>query len=368
MRSLNVSLMMILGGLGCALKALAYDPSCINQPCHSDLINLAQADAIYHKLSSRPDPESVFYTLDVRHAQALRVKFSSLSNFHHAQISLAVLERQGLLMLANNSSFDLDNLMRFYVCYATAAKISSNNLPYNHPIKVKLSDFKGVYSGSLFQALVANNALADTKPAKQGLLSHDWFAHSAIKNDFDIALSDLIYYSLNEGDASATSILLDKFLLGEHNLELFLKSKSVALATLHQDKSLAFRYELSAYDNARLLSELINDKSLSIELKDMMLQAMRFAPHAQGSLAEGIKKSIAGRTDLYSRFGELKIFDLNCFRNNQEASSLAYIEFLGKPYIISIQVQGLVKLPQEQAQELLEQLGLVIFEHILKDH
>lgn len=390
--------MMLLGSLSLGISsyaAAAPDPDlerpCFNQPCKGDLIDIKHADSTYAKLSAIEDVESVFYTANVRHSQALRAHISSLENYFLSKTSISVLDKHGLLVMTNNSSFALANLMSFYVSYAAASKIRDESLAYNHKIKVNITDFNGDYSGPLFQALVQSNFLLGPDESvqvvnsdepvpnhKARLIGNDWLNTSATKNivtDFEIPLSDLMYYGLNEGDATATSLLLYKFLDGENDLEKFLKSKGVTLKHLDSSKSLAYRYALSTYDNAKLLSSLINDRSLQIELKDMMLQAMRFAPRSQGAFSEGIKRALTHRVDMQDKFGDLKIFDLNCIQKDSEhsisASSLAYIEFLGEPYIISIHIYKIAPShkPSEQVpQELLDKLGFMLFDHILKDH
>ena len=187
---------------------------------------------------------------------------------------------------------------------------------------------------------------------------------------------------MNEDDAFAIYILVKCFLKGENVVAKFLRDKGLKIEpytlvdasgqkSRHYNGPKGYHYAINNYQNARFFGTLINDQSLSEEIKDLLLQSMRFAPRSQGFFSEGIKDSVDKMQNKEDLFSELKIFDLNSFTKGPDhrwtATTLAYVEFLGHPYVISIGVDNIVGQEgksKEQVQIILQKLGTIIFDHL----
>lgn len=408
------------------------DRNCFNNPCYSEFINLVKAEEVYLKVSDFYDQEAVFYSSDVPHAQSLQNSISRLMSRYNANIGFAVFDRNGLAFLKNNRPFPIENMKGFYVCYAAADKVAKDKLPYDYKIKIPLNELKTSRHSSLYEAILKSNFLRGSQDnvapidklinvydiedreqiiakkleeqkdnvelnlkqfnAFHGLTSdatveqwliQGWLNHAENKGikDIELPIADLIYYGMNEDDELALHLLVSHFLGGKEAIAKFLEEKGIKIERYdlvdHLGKKTSFdspdgyHFAINNFYNARILSTMINDQSLNIELKDLLLQAMRFAPRSQGWLSEGIKQSIENTDKHQENFASLKIFDLNSFTKGPDqrwtATSLAYIEFLGYPFIISIGVDNIIGeegKSKEQAQIILKKLGTIIFDHL----
>lgn len=406
--------------------------NCFNTPCYSESINLAKAEQDYLKVvGNYYDQEAVFYSSDTPHAQSLSKSINRLTSRYNANVGFAVLDANGLAFLKNNKPFPVENMKGFYVCYAAAAKLAKENLPFDYKVEVPLSEFTFSTNSSLYKAILRSNfideiksgsatieKLADVnKTQDQSNIDEDSTDDEHIKaniskfnsfynltsdatveqwlikgwldiankngiNSINLPISDLIYYGMNEDDAFAIHILVDCFLKGEDVVAKFLKDKGLKIEpytlvdasgqkSRHYKGPKGYHYAINNYQNARFFGTLINDQSLSVEIKDLILQSMRFAPRSQGFFSEGIKDSVDKMKNKEDLFSELKIFDLNSFTKGPDhrwtATTLAYVEFLGHPYVISIGIDNIVGeegKSKEQAQIILQKMGTIIFDHL----
>ena len=406
--------------------------NCFNTPCYSESINLAKAEQDYLKIvGNYYDQEAVFYSSDTPHAQSLSKSINRLTSRYNANVGFAVFDANGVAFLKNNKPFPVENMRGFYVCYAAAAKLAKENLPFDYKVEVPLSEFAYSKNSNLYKAILRSTFLDEIKSGSAtieklvdvnklqdkssidedssddehikaniskfnsfyNLTSDATVEQWLIKGWLDIAnknginsiklpISDLIYYGMNEDDAFAIHILVNCFLKGEDVVAKFLKDKGLkiepyTLVDASGQKSRPYKgpkgyhYAINNYQNARFFGTLINDQSLSVEIKDLILQSMRFAPRSQGFFSEGIKDSVDKMHNREELFSELKIFDLNSFTKGPDhrwtATTLAYVEFLGRPYVVSIGIDNIVGeegKSKEQAQIILQKIGTIIFDHL----
>lgn len=406
--------------------------NCFNTPCYSESINLAKAEQDYLKIvGNYYDQEAVFYSSDTPHAQSLSKSINHLTSRYNANVGFAVFDAKGVAFLKNNKPFPVENMRGFYVCYAAAAKLAKENLPFDYKVEVPLSEFAYSKNSNLYKAILRSTFLDEIKSGSAtieklvdvnklqdkssidedssddehikaniskfnsfyNLTSDATVEQWLIKGWLDIAnknginsiklpISDLIYYGMNEDDAFAIHILVNCFLKGEDVVAKFLKDKGLkiepyTLVDASGQKSRPYKgpkgyhYAINNYQNARFFGTLINDQSLSVEIKDLILQSMRFAPRSQGFFSEGIKDSVDKMNNKEELFSELKIFDLNSFTKGPDhrwtATTLAYVEFLGRPYVVSIGIDNIVGeegKSKEQAQIILQKIGTIIFDHL----
>lgn len=406
--------------------------NCFNTPCYSESINLAKAEQDYLKIvGNYYDQEAVFYSSDTPHAQSLSKSINRLTSRYNANVGFAVFDANGVAFLKNNKPFPVENMRGFYVCYAAAAKLAKENLPFDYKVEVPLSEFAYSKNSNLYKAILRSTFLDEIKSGSATIeklvdvnklqdksnINEDSTADEQIKanigkfnsfynltsdatveqwlfkgwleiankngiNSIKLPISDLIYYGMNEDDAFATHILVEFFLKGEDVVAKFLKDKGLKIEpyalvdasgqkSRHYNGPKGYNYAINNYQNARLFGTLINDQSLSVEIKDLILHSMRFAPRSQGFFSEGIKDSVDKMKNKEDLFSELKIFDLNSFTkgpdNRWTATTLAYVEFLGHPYVVSIGIDNIVGeegKSKEQAQIILQKIGTIIFDHL----
>lgn len=406
--------------------------NCFNTPCYSESINLAKAEQDYLKIvGNYYDQEAVFYSSDTPHAQSLSKSINRLTSRYNANVGFAVFDAKGVAFLKNNKPFPVENMRGFYVCYAAAAKLAKENLPFDYKVEVPLSEFAYSKNSNLYKAILRSTFLDEIKSGSATIeklvdvnklqdksnIDEDSTADEQIKanigkfnsfynltsdatveqwlikgwieiankngiNSIKLPISDLIYYGMNEDDVFATHILVECFLKGEDVVAKFLKDKGLKIEpyalvdasgqkSRHYNGPKGYHYAINNYQNARLFGTLINDQSLSVEIKDLILHSMRFAPRSQGFFSEGIKDSVDKMNNKEDLFSELKIFDLNSFTkgpdNRWTATTLAYVEFLGHPYVISIGIDNICGeegKSKEQAQIILQKLGTIIFDHL----
>lgn len=406
--------------------------NCFNTPCYSESINLAKAEQDYLKVvGNYYDQEDVFYSSDTPHAQSLSKSINRLTSRYNVNVGFAVFDAKGLAFLKNNTPFPVENMKGFYVCYAAAAKLAKENLPFDYKVEVPLSEFTYSKNSVLYQAILRSNFIDEIKSGSTTIeklvdvnklqdnsnFDEDSTADEHIKtniskfnsfynltsdstveqwlikgwleiankngiNSIKLPISDLIYYGMNEDDAFAIYILVKCFLKGENVVAKFLRDKGLKIEpytivdasgqkSRHYNGPKGYHYAINNYQNARFFGTLINDQSLSVEIKDLILQSMRFAPRSQGFFSEGIKDSVDKMKNKEDLFSELKIFDLNSFTKGPDhrwtATTLAYVEFLGHPYVISVGIDNIVGQEgksKEQAQIILQKLGTIIFDHL----
>lgn len=405
-----------------AKESTQIERNCALNPCYNGLIDLDKAEEVYLKVSNNYDQEAVFYSSDVPHAQSLHNSILRLTNRYNANVGFVVFDHNGLAFLKNNMPFPVENMKGFYVCSAAAAKAFKENIPFDYKIVLPLNELKYTKDSNLYQAILKSNflqgnnhgvavldiintykAVSEEANDKFGVNLNKFNAFHALTSDatveqwliqgwiehaqangikqIEISLSDLIYYGMNEEDELAIDLLVNKFLGGKENVEKFLfdrglKFEPYTLLSQNGQKSnlkgsKGYRFATNNYYNARFFSTFINDQSLSAEIKDLILQAMTFASRSQGFLSEGIKQSIDHSGRHSDDYAKLKIFDLNSFTkspdNRWTATTLAYVEFLGHPYVISIgidNISGEEGKSKEQAQIMLQKIGTILFDHL----
>lgn len=236
------------------------------------------ADAIlntYKKItptSEDPKAKDVFF-LDREHDAAnLKRDIEAVTGDFKGELGLAVVSKDGLVLLQNNSFFPLLNTINFDIVYAAASRMSARKESILTEVKFHREDLKSDIFSPMYERLVTEG-FAD-------LHSNAKVKDPKATTEYSAYMVDLMYYAVALNDQNACDLILNKYLKGPKDLEQFLKDKGLMYTKVNgskgdikNDTQKNFGNSAPLFDTAYTYVKYMQDTSLNVELRDLLDQA-----------------------------------------------------------------------------------------------
>lgn len=242
----------------------------------SSLGDVFDPDAIlatYKKITPTPDDpkaKDVFFLDNEADCANLKRDIESVSSDFKGDLGLAIISKDGLVLLKDNSYFPLLNTINFDIVYAAASRMSKLNQNVMQEVKFSRDDLKDGIFSPMYDRLITEG-YAD--------LHTDAKAQKDVK-EYSVFMVDLMYYALALNDQNACDIILNKYLNGPKDLEQFLKDKDLAYTRVNSlkgemadDTQKNFGNSAPLFDTALTYVKYMKDSNLNVEFRDLLDQA-----------------------------------------------------------------------------------------------
>lgn len=222
--------------------------------------------------SDKENAKDVFFLDRAHDAANLKRDIAAVTADFKGDLGLAVVSKDGLVLLKDNSFFPLLNTINFDIVYAAASRMSDAKESVLKEVKFTRDDLKSDIFSPMYDRLITEG-YAD-------LHTDEKVKDPQSVKEFSVYMVDLMYYALALNDQNACDIILNKYLKGPKDLEDFLKSKGLMYTKVNgskgdikNDVDKNFGNAAPLFDTAFTYVKYMQDTSLNVELRDLLDQA-----------------------------------------------------------------------------------------------